>query len=171
MDVHTYSAAQSWNLRVRTKMWKMQQTMTYQVSLVFQLKAKLSYFFFSKANLNFKKVFGLVQHLVLCQREQVWLAFVMFLLSVTGVSVWILKVPGTLANSFFTTCAGFFYLTPVIFNQDIGLSIFSSSHAHLSRLPFRPPVAHSLQIFVLTTSRAHCRAHACMLRMVFRRAC
>lgn len=84
MDLHIYSAAKSWNLRVRTKMWRRQQTMTYQVSLVFQLKVKLFYisgfFFFSKANLNFKKVFGLVHHLVLCQRpKSLTVTVVMFL--------------------------------------------------------------------------------------------
>lgn len=45
VDFHTYSAAKSWILRVKTKMWRSQQTMT-PVSLVFQLKGKLFYFFF-----------------------------------------------------------------------------------------------------------------------------
>lgn len=57
--------------------------MTYQVSLVFQLKVKLFYislFFFSKANLNFKKVFGIVHHLVLYQRPKILtVTFLMFL--------------------------------------------------------------------------------------------
>lgn len=42
---HTHSAAKSWILRVKTKMCRSQQTMT-PVSLVFQLEAKLFYFFF-----------------------------------------------------------------------------------------------------------------------------
>lgn len=40
VDLHTSSAAKSWILRVKTKMWRSQQTMT-PVSLLFQLKGKL----------------------------------------------------------------------------------------------------------------------------------
>lgn len=60
--------------------------MTYEVSLVFQLKVKLFYisgfflFFLPKANLNFKKVFGIVHHLVLYQRPKILtVTFLMFL--------------------------------------------------------------------------------------------
>lgn len=45
VDFHTHGAAKSWILRVKTKMWWSQQTMT-PASLLFPLKGKLFYFLF-----------------------------------------------------------------------------------------------------------------------------
>lgn len=81
--------------------------MTYEVSLVFQLKVKLFYisgffcFFFPKPTLTLKKCLESCTTLFSTRGLKFWR------LHFSCSLVWSLKVPGTFANLFFTTSAGF----------------------------------------------------------------
>lgn len=108
-----------------------------------------------------------MHHLVLYQRpKSLTVTFVVFLL-VTGRRS--LKVLGTFADLFFTTSAGFYLFCSCNVQSRQWRQYFLFQPRPFVLFTFWSAY-HALCADVCSTSRAHCRAHACVLCMVFRKA-